>query len=113
MKYQVAMLGQAIDSENYPFEALVLSKDWGNHEIEETHNIFEKWSKVLEQGGAFNATDFETEFQEKLGQNYQGLKSIILAFWKNYQWMNVCEAYVDSFGTSPSIEYHAIQNRKR
>lgn len=52
-----------------------------------------------------NSGSFEHGFQESLGVNYQGLKSIVLAFYRNSQWTNVCEAYVDSFGKTPSVEF--------
>ncbi len=57
--------------------------------------------------------EFEKDFDDELGVSYQGLKSIISAFYRNGQWTNVCEAYVDSMGDSPPIEYRAIQRRER
>ena len=57
--------------------------------------------------------EFEQDFNDELGVSYQGLKSIVRAFYRNGQWTTVCEAYVDSMGDSPPIEYHAIQRRER
>lgn len=111
--YHVSLLGETIDYEKHPVEALILSMNWGRADIEKAHDIFERWDKRLENGEAMSTTEFELDFNRELGISYRGLKSVILAFYKNYQWTNVCEAYVDAFGTSPSVEYHSIMRRER
>ncbi len=113
LKYQVETLGQTIDHKTYPVEALILSKDWGPSELDKAHDIFERWDKNLGNGGKMEGGLFEHDFQEALNVNYQGLKSIVLAFYRNSQWTSVCEAYVDSFGKSPSVEFFEIANRRR
>lgn len=113
LKYQVEIVAQTIDHRKHPLEALVLQKGWGEAELEKAHNIFEKWDEVLERGEAMNSDAFEDDFRASLNQNYQGLKSIVLAFYRNSQWTNVCEAYVDSFGKSPSVEFFEIAHRTR
>lgn len=111
--YHVSLLGQTIDYEKHPVEALILSMDWSRADIDKAHDIFERWDKRLEKGGAMSTSEFESDFNRELGISYQGLKSVILAFYRNHQWTNVCEAYVDAFGTSPSVEYHSIMRRER
>lgn len=111
--YHVSLLGQTIDNEKHPVEALILSMNWGRADIEKAHDIFERWDKRLRNGEAISTTEFESDFNRELGITYQGLKSVILAFYKNYQWTNVCESYVDAFGSSPSMEYHSIMRRER
>lgn len=113
LQYQVETLGQTIDYERYPVEALILSKNWGPIELEKAHDIFEDWDKKIEGGGEMNSGSFEDDFAKSLSVNYQGLKSIILAFHRNSQWTNVCEAYVDSFGKTPSVEFFEIAHRNR
>lgn len=113
LAYHVSLLGQTIDYEKHPVEALILSNDWGQADIDKAHDIFEQWDKRLEQGGVMSTSEFESDFNRELGISYQGLKSIILAFYRNHQWTNVCEAYVDAFGSSPSLEYHSIMRRER
>jgi hypothetical protein len=113
LRYHVDIIGRTIDSDNYPVESLVLSMGWSADELNKAHDIFEKWDKRLEGGGNLDRYEFEQDFADELEVSYQGLKSIILAFYRNHQWTNVCEAYVDSFGPSPAIEYHSIMNRER
>ena len=113
LAYHVSLLGETIDYEKHPVEALILSMNWGRADIDKAHDIFEQWDKRLEQGGAMSTSKFESDFNRELGISYQGLKSIILAFYRNHQWTNVCEAYVDAFGTSPAVEYHSIMRRER
>lgn len=111
--YHVSLIGETIDNENYPVESLILSMNWSRADITKAHDIFERWNKRLENGEKMSTAEFERDFDTELGVGYQSLKSIILAFYKNYQWTNVCEAYVDAFRGSPSIEYHSIMRRER
>lgn len=111
--YHVSLLGETIDYEKYPVEALILSMNWARVDLNKAHDIFERWDQRLENGGAMSTSEFESDFDRELGISYQGLKSVILAFYRNHQWTNVCEVYVDAFGTSPSVEYHSIMRRER
>ena len=111
--YQVKQLGTTIDYEKHPVEALILSNNWGPADLDKAHDIFERWDERLEKGEAMNTSEFEGEFNRELNISYQGLKSVILAFYKNHQWTNVCEAYVDAFGATPSSEYRSIARRVR
>lgn len=45
LQYQVETLGQTIDYEKHPVEALILIKDWGPTQLEKAHDIFEFWDK--------------------------------------------------------------------
>lgn len=113
LQYHVSLLGQSIDYEKYPVEYLVISMNWDRDDLNKAHDIFEKWEKVIEQGHKISSAEFENDFSNELGISYQGVKSVILAFYRNGQWTDVCEAYVDSFGGSPALEYHSIMRRER
>ena len=113
LSYHISVIGQTIDYDKYPVEALVVCNDWSKEDLDKAHDIFERWDAILEKGGKINTGEFEQDFNRELRVSYQGLKSIILAFYKNAQWTNVCEAYVDSFGNSPAVEYHSIMRRQR
>ncbi|SEN55092.1 hypothetical protein SAMN04488077_12026 [Roseovarius tolerans] len=113
LRYHVRILGESIDYDKHPVEALILGNDWGPKDLDQAHDIFEGWDKRLEKGEEMNSGSFEHAFKERLGVSYQGLKSIILAFYSNDQWTNVCEAYVDSFGKNPSVEFAMIARRER
>jgi hypothetical protein len=111
--YRLDIVGQTIDYEKYPVEALILSMNWSQADLDKAHDIFERWDQRLENGGAMSTGEFENDFNRELGISYQGLKSVILAFYRSHQWTNVCEAYVDTFGKTPSVEYHSIMRRER
>ncbi|MGP6089463.1 hypothetical protein [Antarctobacter jejuensis] len=113
LSYQVSILGQTIDYDKYPVESLIISFDWGRNDLDKAHDIFEKWQRKIEGGGHMSNTLFEADFERELGITYQGLKSIILAFYRNEQWTDVCESYVDSFGKSPSVELLEVKRRRR
>ncbi|CAA2137034.1 hypothetical protein [Methylobacterium bullatum] len=112
LQYQVKTLGEAIDYKNHPIEALIMQMDWGEGDIDRVHDVFEKWDKILKSGTKMSSGAFEREFST-MGINYQTLKSVILSLYRNGQWTSVCEAYVDSFGDAPSMEYHGIMRRER
>lgn len=113
MKFQIATIGQAIDFDRHPLESLIISMNWGKEELDLAHDVFEKWDAKLEAGEEINSYAFEADFSKSLGLNYQGIKPVVLSFYKNGQWTNVCEAYVDSFDGRASIEYREIMNRPR
>jgi len=113
LSYHVSILGETVDYEKHPVESLILSNNWGEEDINKAHDIFDRWDNILESGGKMNTIKFESEFKTELEISYQGLKSVILAFYRNHQWTNVCEAYVDAFGATPASEYHSIMRRER
>ncbi len=112
LRYQVGILGAAVDYRTHPIESLIMQMDWGEGDIDRVHDIFEKWDKLISSGSPMESARFESDFSS-LGINYQTLKSVILAFYRNGQWTKVCESYVDSFGDAPSLEYHGIMRRER
>lgn len=113
LQYQVSILGQTIDYDAHPVENLIMSMDWGPGEIDKAHDIFERWEKVIDAGGKVSQHQFEKDFGDAFGVNYQGVKPIVTAFWENGQWTDVCEAYVDSFNGMAPVEYHRIARRER
>ena len=104
LKYQVRTLGETINYRAHPVEALILSLDWGEGDIDRAHDIFEKYDNRLEAGEAVNWHDFEHEL--RIG--YQTVKSIVLAFYENHQWTNVCHGYAMSFEPTTPVEFHRI-----
>lgn len=113
LSYQVSILGQTIDYQKHPVEALIFEMNWSDVELQKAHDIFERWDAQLEKGHPVQHGAFESDFKRELDVGYQRLKSIVLAFYRNHQWTNVCESFVDSFGMSPSLEYHSIMRRER
>ncbi|WP_215765986.1 DUF1878 family protein [Gluconobacter cerinus] len=112
LSYHVSILGDTIDIENNPIEHLIISKNWDESDLNEVYDIFEEWDKRIESGEKINKANFEHDFSSNLKISYQGLKTIVLAFYKSGQWTNVCEAYVDAFGDCPPTEYLSIMRRE-
>ena len=48
LKYKVNIIGNAIDYQAYPIEALILEMDWGEGDIDRAHDIFEEYDNKLE-----------------------------------------------------------------
>ena len=94
LKYQMQLVGNMIDSDIYPIESLILSFDWDNDDLNKAHVIFEKYDKKIEvKEEDINWVKFEKELEEQFSISYQEVKLIILAFYKNRQWSEVCYQY--------------------
>ena len=108
MEFHIRLLAESIDYSQHPMTLLVIENDWNENDLDRVHDIFERFSKKIESGTTFSHHEFEREFMDELRINYQELKSIVLAFFKNGQWVEVCLAYVKSFGDLPPIELKSI-----
>lgn len=91
------ILGETIDYQNYPVESLIISMDWDDDNIDNAHDIFEKYDNKISENQKINWNDFKNEVQEQFGIGYQTVKQIVLAFYKNHQWEDVCYEYAMSF----------------
>lgn len=93
LKYQIQLLANAIDSERYPIEVLVIELDWDRDDLDAAHDIFEEYDKKIKKGEEVNWVKFELDIKNKFNIGYQTVKSIILAFYENHQWIDVCKGY--------------------
>ena len=108
LKYQVRVLGATVDYDAHPVESLILSMDWGEGDIDRAHDIFETYDNKLEAKEPINWTEFEMELRTEFNIGYQTVKRIVLAFFKNHQWTNVCYGYAMSFEPTTPVEFHQI-----
>jgi len=109
LKYQLHLLGEAVDHREYPIPSLVLSLDWDDEDLNKAHDIFEQYDNKMEDGKEVNWRAFEMELRETFGIGYQTVKTIILAFFDNGQWQNVCIAYAKAY---ECVEFHRITRSK-
>lgn len=108
LQYQVSLIVDTIDHQNYPVEYLILSLGWVEGDIDRVHDIFEKYDNKLEGREKVEWNDFEMELRKELDIGYQTVKSIIIAFHRNDQWSNVCYGYAMSREPSAPIEFFPI-----
>lgn len=111
IKYQLRIIAQTVDYDAHPVEALILSMDWSEGDINRAHDIFEKYDKKMDDGEKVNWMQFESELENEFKIGYQTVKSIVLAFYRNHQWTNVCHAYAMSFEPNAPVEFHQITRR--
>jgi len=64
LKYQVRTIGEAVDYQDHPLEALIIAMDWGEEDIDCAHDVFEKYDSRLEAGEQVNWHEFKREFEE-------------------------------------------------
>lgn len=112
LKYQVRTIAETIDYQTHPIEALIMSMDWGEGDIDRAHDIFEKYDNKLHSGESVDWNAFENELKNEFNIGYQTVKSIILSFYSNHQWTEVCYGYAMSFEPTTPIEFHQITRGK-
>lgn len=93
IKYHIKMIGDTINHSEYPIESLVIQLDWNDNDLSEANDIFEKYDKKFNSGEDINWTKFEMTLRDRFGIGYQTVKSIILAFYRNNLWRDVCRGY--------------------
>ncbi|MCI0551773.1 MAG: YhaI family protein [Anaerolineae bacterium] len=108
LKYHVKTLSHTIDSERFPVESLVLEMDWDENQLDRAHDIFEEYSNKIEAKEQITWHNFEMALRDEFNIGYQTVKSIVLAFYKNDQWVEVCKGYAMSFEPTTPVEFHRI-----
>ena len=109
MKFHISLIGETLDYRNNPIPALVIQMDWNENDLDAAHDIFEKYDNMLEAKEEVNWRAFEMELRKKFGIGYQTVKSIVLAFYRNHQWSEVCTLYARS---CECVEFHEITRAK-
>lgn len=111
LEYHISILSECIDFERYPVQSLILSMGWDEAQLDKAHDIFQIYDEKLNSGEAINWSEFEHALRNEFSIGYQTVKSIILAFYNNHQWVEVCHGYAMSFEPSTPIEFHSITRR--
>lgn len=109
LKFHISLIGETIDHRNNPITALVISMNWNAKDLDSAHDIFEKYDSQLESKEEVNWYAFEHELRDKFDIGYQTVKSIILAFYRNHQWTEVCRLYAKAY---ECVEFHEITRSK-
>lgn len=105
IKYQLRLVGESINHREHPIPALVISMDWSEEDLEAANDIFELYDNKLRSNEEVNWTEFEFAIRNRFSIGYQTVKLIILAFYRNYQWTDVCREYAFAHET---VEFHEI-----
>jgi len=111
VEYQISILSECLDYERYPVQSLILSMNWDSKQLNKAHDIFQKYDEKLDKKEAINWHAFEHDLEEEFSIGYQTVKSIVLAFYNNHQWVDVCYGYAKSFEPTTPIEFHSITRR--
>jgi len=109
LKFHISLIGETLDYRANPIAALIIERDWNEADLDSAHDIFEKYDNMLEEKKDVDWRAFEMELKKKFGIGYQTVKSIVLAFYRNHQWTNVCTLYARS---AECVEFHEITRPK-
>lgn len=108
LEFHLGLIAESLNRTENPVGALVVGFNWSEKDLDSAHDIFDSFDKKLGESKTLNRTEFEAEFRKKLSISYQALKSVVLAFYRNGQWVEVCHAYALSFGDTVPIELKSI-----
>lgn len=105
LKFHIKLVGESLNSQEHPIASLVISMDWGDRELNSAHDIFESYDEQLNDKKEPNWRAFEAKFKDEFGIGYQEVKLVVLSFFRNYQWTDVCIAYANA---NECVEFHEI-----
>jgi hypothetical protein len=105
IKFHIRMIGESIDNNSNPITVLVIDLNWNETDLDEAHDIFEKYDTMLNKEEKVNWTEFEQELRKRFKIGYQEVKRIVLAFYRNHQWGQVCYGYASAHDC---VEFHEI-----
>ena len=109
MQFHIKLLRETIDYEKYPISSLVIDLNWSSNDLNIAYDIFEKFeNKIKHAEKSLTHIDMQVEFEERLNINYQDLKLVVLSFFYNNQFTEVCVEYAQSFGKLIPIEVKCI-----
>ncbi len=110
IKYHISLLQEILDHRQYPIPNLVISFDWDEKDLNAVHDIFEAFDRKLEDGEDIIWRKLESDLKKKFGIGYQAVKRIVLAFYDNDQWIDVCRGYAKA---NDVMEFKRINDRPR
>jgi|GEM_PF-1401216 len=105
LKFQIGIISETINNENYPIQSLVLSKNWGKNELDTLYDVFEEIQDEFENNKN-SVQKLESLLKDKLGLHYQSVKSVILALYRNGQYQDICMIYAMK---NMVLEFHEIK----
>lgn len=74
-------------------EKLKKEMGWNDAVEASIRGVFENYSVKISKGEKINWTGFEHELRNKLTIGYQIVKQIVLAFFRNNEYLEVCKGY--------------------
>lgn len=113
LQYHIRLLANCIDSDEHPVESLILNMNWDEKQIDKAHDIFQKYEQLIDSKVKINWQNFENELKEEFDISYQTVKYIVLAFYRNNQWVEVCYEYAMSMEPTTPIEFHQITRHNK
>ncbi|WP_025644207.1 MULTISPECIES: hypothetical protein [unclassified Psychrobacter] len=113
LQYHLQLLANCIDSDEHPVESLILNMNWNEKQIDRAHDIFQKYDQLIDSKSKIVWSKFEHELRDEFAIGYQTVKAIVIAFYKNHQWVDVCYQYAMSFEPTTPIEFHQITRNNK
>ena len=90
-------------------ERLKKEMDWGDKEENAIGEIFSKYSEKISNGEKISWAAFEHELRDTLTIGYQIVKQIVLSFYRNNEYLDVCKGYAAQHDV---IEFKEINKKQ-
>lgn len=74
-------------------ERLKKEMGWNDSTEASIREIFEKYSAMISNGENISWVAFEHELRDKLTIGYQIVKQIVVSFFRNQEYLDVCRGY--------------------
>ena len=104
VRFQLQEIGRFLGPQGAETVSLLIEKNWGEEELTAAHDIFEKYDTQLQDQEKLNWVQFEADFRNELNVSYQGLKSVVLTFFRTGYWEDICLAYAKEHPVSEFSE---------
>jgi hypothetical protein len=95
LRFQMRMVADTLDFHDNPIAYLVIVLNWDDEDLKTANDIFEKYNQRLENEEEVPWKEMEFELKDAFSIGYQTVKTVILAFYHNGQWTNVCRWFAE------------------
>ena len=113
LRYHIRLIDEALSSLILDLDgadiksqtSLVRERNWTEDDLKKVHDIFD----AHYNDGEIELSGFEAELKQTFGISYQTVKTIVLAFFRDGYWVDLCTQYAKEHDC---VEFHEI-TRKR
>ncbi len=110
LQFQVRLMGETIDFTHYPIPALAVELNWNERDLTDANKIFNDYEKRLISGKDVSWTEFNDRVCDRFHIVTSQVKSVVLAFLRNNQWLEVCKQFAEEYNIKEFQEILELNN---
>jgi len=105
LRYHVGLLSEALPTQGNELTKLIVSFNWDDEDLDDARAIFDEYQQKCEQGKQITENSIEHDFRKRFDMHYQRFKSVVLAFYANREFRDVCIQFAFH---QDVLEFHPI-----